>query len=191
MQLITTLIILLIALLIAHFFILHTGTQIGEKGHKNALSQNIIGIFEAVIVLILGIFWALNSYGSYRLYSLGGILLAGILLISSIIGLKGVLAETREDLSTERLTNIEVIPDGYRNLMNIIYVKGFLAVLQQTGSNSLSKVGRYDLRLLVRRFMPAVEADILVVIFLRVISPHVSLQKHVTNILHHKPCGSV
>ena len=115
MQLITTLIILLIALLIAHFFILHTGTQIGEKGHKNALSQNIIGIFEAVIVLILGIFWALNSYGSYRLYSLGGILLAGILLISSIIGLKGVLAETREDLSTERLTNIEVIPDGYRN----------------------------------------------------------------------------
>ncbi len=102
--------------LIIHVLLIRFGTHIGEKGHRNVLLQNLFSIIEAFLVLIISWLWIMN-YGSSgnRIYAIFTIIIGLILLVSGIIGIKGILRESPEDLVTESLSDIRITPAGYHN----------------------------------------------------------------------------
>lgn len=89
------------------------GTQIGKKGHKNVLIQNISSIVEGTLILILSLIWILNF--EFNNYIYGLIAIGLILLICGIISICGIIRETQDDLITERLSNISIVSTGYNN----------------------------------------------------------------------------
>lgn len=112
---IVSLAVLLILSLLIHVLLIRTGTQIGEKGRRNVLLQNLFCIVESVIIMILSLMWARNSAPNSIFYALGAAAIGFVLLISGIIGLRGVLRESPDDLVTETLLGIRVEPAGYHN----------------------------------------------------------------------------
>ncbi len=108
-------VVLLILFLTIHVFLLHTGTQIGEKGHRYILLQNLICIVEAMIVLSLSWVWAAIPESGNRIYALAAAAIGIVLLISGIIGIKSILKESPDDLITEDLSDIRIVPAGYHN----------------------------------------------------------------------------
>lgn len=110
-----TLAVLLILFLTIHILLLHFGTHIGKKGHKNVLLQNLFCIAEALTVLILSWMCVMFFQPDKRIYVLGAAVIGLILLVSGIIGIRGTLRETPEDLVTVCLSEIRIVPAGYHN----------------------------------------------------------------------------
>ena len=115
MTIVISLIVLLILLIIIHVLLLHFGTQIGEKGRKNVLVQNIFFIVEAVLVFAFSLMWSVFSAKDSKMYALGVAAIGIVLLISGIIGTISVLREASDELITEKLSDIRVAPAGYHN----------------------------------------------------------------------------
>lgn len=115
MTIVIFLIVLLILLITVHVLLLHFGTQIGKKGHKNVVVQNIILIAEAAFVLAFSLMWSVFSAKDSRMYALGVAAIGIILLVSGIIGTISVLREKSDELITEKLSDIRIVPAGYHN----------------------------------------------------------------------------
>ena len=107
--------VICVGMAIPNIALLLTGTSIGDKGRKTAIARNVLSIAEFPLLLIVSIIWFANDNNS-KLYPIIIMLIGLLFLICGIIGLKNVLAERKDNLVTEHLTNIHVIPAGYRNL---------------------------------------------------------------------------
>lgn len=114
MTIVISLIVLLILLITIHVLLLHFGTQIGEKGRKNVFVQNIFFIAEAVLILSFSLMWSVFSAKDSKIYALGVAAIGIILLISGIIGIISILKEA-DELITEKLSDIRIVPAGYHN----------------------------------------------------------------------------
>lgn len=65
------LITLLISLIIAHVFLLHIGTGIGEKGRKCVLLLNIFSIAESILIFAFCFVWDTFSAKDNIFYTVG------------------------------------------------------------------------------------------------------------------------
>lgn len=115
MTIVISFIALIAVLVIIHMLLIHSGTQIGEKGRKNMLLQDILYIAESVLLFAFSLVWWMLSEPDSKLYALVIAAIGILLLIGGAVGLRGILRESSEDLVTENLTEIRIVPAGYHN----------------------------------------------------------------------------
>ena len=103
------LVVLMVAFIAADAILILTGTQIGAKGRRNVILQNIFCIIEAVLLWV----FVLTTDTPYAIsISIFG----AILCICGAIGLRGISKESSDDLVTEYLTDIKITSAGHRTL---------------------------------------------------------------------------
>ena len=104
---------LLIFLLIIHMILLSCATNIGKKGHKNMMIKSLFGIAESLLSFVIVLIWFINFNPSNKAYLVGIAIFGIVLFISNIIILKGLLRETSNNLVTEVLSDIRIVPTGH------------------------------------------------------------------------------
>lgn len=72
-------------------------------------------MIEGILVLFLSLIWIMNFEFYNFIYCLIGIGIGLILFICGIISLYLVFRETQEDLITEILSSIRIVPTGFHN----------------------------------------------------------------------------
>ena len=115
----TTIFIILVVLVIIVLgilaFSIRMSTNIGEKGNKNMRIRNVLFIIEGILTMTLSLVWITSFESNSKIYILFVMFIGLVFLISGVIDIKGILKESSNDLVTEELSDVKVIPAGYHN----------------------------------------------------------------------------
>lgn len=116
MTLVIIFIVLFIFCLFSHMILLFCGTNIGKKGRKNMMMQSVFGITEALFIFVISIIVFIKFEPTNMFYLLAFVLVGIILLLVGIINIRGLLRETPDDIVTETLSDVHIVPTGYHNM---------------------------------------------------------------------------
>lgn len=108
-------IILLVLFAVIDVLLFPLSTEIGREGHKNVFIKNLFYVAESVLSFIISAMWAVYSDSSTKLYALGIIVIGLIALVGGVVGINGIFKENQNNLATETLTEIRIVPAGYHN----------------------------------------------------------------------------
>lgn len=102
-----------------HSLLIHYGTQFGREGRRQAYIRSMFGIAESV--LVFGVTWLFAvTDTANRLGHICMVLLGVGMLVASVINLRALQREKAGGVVKETLSDVRVMPTGYRNRARLI-----------------------------------------------------------------------